>query len=38
MQASGFVINNINKNKFVVALSTFCDTLVKMLFSLILAK
>ena len=26
MQASDFVINYLNKNKFFVALSTFCDT------------
>ena len=26
MQASGFVIDYLNKNKFFVDLSTFCDT------------
>ena len=26
MQAADFVINYLNKNKFIVALSTFCDT------------
>ena len=43
MQASGFVINYLNKNKFFVALSRLCDTCfahykVKMLFSFVWVK
>ena len=31
MQASGLVINYLNKNKHFVALSIFCDTLLQIL-------